>query len=268
MKGDLHLHSHYSDGLFSPAEVMRRAYTAGCDIVALTDHDTVDGVREACACATEYGMRNIPAVEISTFDTCEIHILGYGVSLQSSAFSSFIAAQQQRRRERAQKLLDNLALHGITIPPEALQGAVPRPVSRTHIAAAMVRLGYEKDFHEAIRKWLHRGSPTFVPMVGSSPADAVRHIHAAGGAAVLAHPVRMDMDPYERTAYIRRLAAEGLDGIEAVYKRSSRAVVCSFKSLARELGLFVTGGADFHGDSNEIIPRGIDIRFLRKCGIQ
>ncbi len=259
MKGDLHLHSYYSDGAYSPAEVMARAKAAGCEVVALTDHDTVDGVREATAAAGALGMRNIAGVEFSAYDGAEVHILGYGVQCNSARFCAFIASQKKKREARTTQLLENLAAHGMFVPPERLAGPVSRPVSRVHIAAAMVKLGYARDFHEAVHKWLRQGAPTFVPLTGASPETVIEEIHAAGGKAVLAHPVRLDRDGYARAELVKRLAAAGLDGIEAEYKRSSHAAVKEFKDMARQYGLFVTAGADFHGGENEIIARTLKI---------
>ncbi|MDE6398519.1 MAG: PHP domain-containing protein [Clostridiales bacterium] len=264
MKGDLHMHSYYSDGFYSPAVVMEKARDAGCEIVALTDHDTIDGVAQAREAALRLGMRYVTGVELSAYEGTEVHILGYGVHCDNARFCDFIAAQKERRRARADKLLRNLAERGMALSYERLRAPLRGELSRTHIAAELVREGYESDFHEAIRKWLHKGSPTFVPVEGVSPEAVIEEIHAAGGVAVLAHPVRLDMEPIARTAFIRRLAAAGLDGIEAVYKRSSRATVKAFRALAAALGLFVTAGADYHGDRNEIIARPLSEPCMRR----
>ncbi|MCI8596031.1 MAG: PHP domain-containing protein [Clostridia bacterium] len=255
MRGDLHIHSHYSDGLYSPTEVLRRAKEAGCEVVSLTDHDTFDGVDEANEAAKSLGIKNVTGAEISSYAGTKVHILAYGFNRLDPRFNAFIKELKARRRERAEKILARLADYGMPIPLRELDSCVSREISRPHIALAMVRLGYEKDFITAMRKWLLHGAPTYVPACGVSPEEAVEQIRSAGGLAVLAHPVRIDLDTYEKTALIKRLAAAGLNGIEAVYKRSSRATVKEFKELARSLGLFVTAGADFHADNNEIIAR-------------
>ncbi len=255
MTGDLHLHSYYSDGVYSPSAVIEKAVAAGCKVTALTDHDTVDGLDEAESAADALGIKNIPGVEISARKGVDVHILGYGIDKLSRRFRDFIRAQKEGRRERAQLLLEKLSEHGIDIPLSEFDCPIKREISRAHIAAAIVRLGYENDFHTAMRKWLHPGSATFVPTRGAAPEVAIEEIHAAGGLAVLAHPVRLDLDAYARSALIKSLTSAGLDGIEAYYKRSSHESVSGFKSLADSLGLFVTAGADFHGDGNEIIAR-------------
>ncbi len=255
MRGDLHIHSYYSDGLYSPAEVIKRAAEAGCEVVSLTDHDTFDGVDEANEAAKSLGIKNVTGAEISSYAGTKVHILAYGFSRTDSRFNSFIKEQKKRRRERAEKILAKLSDYGMPVPPSELGSCVSREISRPHIALAMVRLGYEKDFMSAMKKWLLRGAPTYVPASGIEPEVAIQEIRSAGGLSVLAHPVRIELDSYEKTALIKRLAAAGLNGIEAVYKRSSRASVKWFRELARSLGLFVTAGADFHAERNEIIAR-------------
>lgn len=255
MKGDLHLHSYYSDGYLSPADVMQKAALAGCKVVSLTDHDTLGGIEEANAAAKECGIINIAGIEISAIDKTETHILGYGFDIANARFRDFTEFQKSKRRERSQTIINNLSERGITFPPHKFDFKVKREISRSHIAAALVSEGYEPDFSTAMNKWLRCGAPAFAPMRGVSPYDAIQEIHAAGGVAVLAHPVRLELDYYERIDFIKRLASYKLDGIEAVYKRSSRQAVKEFIKLAENLGLFVTAGADFHGAANEIIPR-------------
>lgn len=265
MKGDLHLHSYYSDGMLPPAEVMKMAFRAGCDVTALTDHDTLDGVDEAMRAAREMSLAFLVGVEISAFDDVadmEVHILGYGVNRDDARFRAFISEQKGRRRARSEQLLERLAQHGMPVSADALQSPVRRELSRSHIAAALVKLGYESDFFTAMHKWLRFGAPTFVPMRGVSCERAIDEIHAAGGLAVLAHPVRLDLDRYGRRELIGRLCDAGLDGLEAVYKRSSHAVVKELKDLARSLGMFYTAGADYHGEGNEIIARKLDCEEL------
>lgn len=266
MKGDLHMHSHYSDGMLSPRALMEKAKQAGCDMVALTDHDTVDGVAEATESARALGMENIAGTEISCYAGCKVHILGYGMRCDDPRFLAFLCEQQDKRADRAEKLLENLAKHGMPVPRELLAGSVSREISRVHIAMAMVQLGYERDYYTAFVKWLKSGTPTYAPLNSPAPEVAIEHIHAAGGLAVLAHPVRIDLDPYERTKLIRRLADAGLDGIEAVYKRSSRAAVKGFRELAAKLDLFVTAGADYHGGDNEIIARPLSAALCKRLG--
>lgn len=258
MNGDLHIHSYYSDGLHSPEEVMRFARDAGCDVASLTDHDTTDGLLRARAAAKELGLGFVDGVEVSSFDEVETHILGYGMDIDNPRFVRFIDFQKSKRRERAVKLFAKLEEFGFTFDMAQFDIPVKREITRSHIAAAMVRQGYEKDFRTAFDKWLKVGAPAYVFMEDVCPEIAIEEIHASGGLAVLAHPVRLDLDRYERAKHIERLARGGLDGIEAVYKRSSRSVVKELREIATRHGLFVTAGADFHRDGHEIIARRLN----------
>ncbi len=256
MKGDLHIHSYYSDGYCAPAYVMTKAKQAGCEIVSLTDHDTISGMEEARAKALSLGIKFVTGVEISAcYKREEIHVLGYGFDAYSPRFLRFIEGQKQYRRERAARIFAMLARHGIAFAENAFAFDVPREISRSHIADAMVRAGQEPDFETAFAKWLRSTSPTYVPMDSVLPQTAIDEIHAAGGFAVLAHPMRIDLDSYERTALIEKLAAYGLDGLEAVYKHVASATVREYTHLAERLGLFVTAGADFHREPGEILAR-------------
>lgn len=255
MKGDLHLHSYYSDGFYSPADVMKKAKDAGCEIAALTDHDTLDGIDEANEAAKALGIKNIAGVEISTYCPTEAHILGYAFDRNNPILKSLVSEQKQKRRARSDQILSRLRSHGIVFEKGCFDFYIKRELSRSHIAVAMVEHGYEPDVPTAFRKWLRSGAPTYVAMSGVEPEVAIEAIHAAGGLAVLAHPVRLDFDGYERRDFIKRLAAAHIDGIEAVYKRSSHETVKELSELAAKLGLFVTAGADYHGDHNEIIAR-------------
>ena len=265
MKGDLHIHSYYSDGLFAPAFVVEKAKNSGCDFCALTDHDTVEGIPEADEAAAKLGLLHIHGVEISTYaDGREVHVLGYGMDIRNAGFLEFLRGQQERRRVRASKMLEKLALHGIEISADYIAERTYSVITRSHIARAITDLGYEPDFFTAISKWLRYDSPTYVPNDGLAPEEAIAAIHAAGGLAVLAHPVRLWTEPQVRAAFIKRLADAGLDGLEAVYKRSVPQDVRAFRRLAKQNGLFITAGADFHGEGQEIMPRKVIPPFIGK----
>lgn len=264
MKGDLHTHSYYSDGLYAPAFVAAKAAESGCDFFALTDHDSIDGVREADEAAKKEGIRHIHGVELSAYCGREVHILGYGIDIENEGFLQLLSAQQERRRVRAGKILVKLAAYRMPIEFDYFEGKVNNVFSRMHIARALADLGYEPDFYTALSKWLKEDSPTFVPNEGLSPQEIIAAIHAAGGYAVLAHPVRLSMDGAERAAFVSRLTAAGLDGLEAVYKKSSKESMREMRKLAQRHGLFITAGGDYHGDGNEILPRKTVAPFIGK----
>ncbi len=262
MKIDLHMHSYFSDGAYAPAVVVQKAAQAGCTHMALTDHDTVDGVLLADEEAKKQGIVNVHGVEVSSFDDGEVHILGYNIDIDNPKLSSLFAYLQERRRVRANRIVQNLAKYGIVIPDGYLEQRTRKVVSRAHIAKAIASLGYEPDFFVAMKRWLKVGAPTFVPNEGIAPEEAIGYVHAAGGVAVLAHPVRIQKPREACAAFIARLAKAGLDGLEAVYKKSSPQDESDFTQLAKANGLFITAGGDYHGDGNDILPKTVRVPFI------
>lgn len=252
---DLHMHSYFSDGVFSPPELVIKALACGIDVMALTDHDTLAGVKECCDAAEMVGIKNIPGIEISTHEEVEAHILGYNINLNSKSFTDFVEELEKRRRVRSEKLINKLREHKIIIPEGYFDGKIKRELSRMHISFAITDLGYEPDNETAFKKWLKEGSATYVGMESSHPREAIEKITEAGGVAVLAHPMRLKLDHFDRIKFIKKLKDWGLSGIEAVYKNSSPSTIKQFKQIADTQGLFVTCGGDFHFDKNVMMPR-------------
>ncbi len=268
MLADLHAHSHYSDGLLPPARLAQAAAAAGLDIVALTDHDTTAGVVEMNAACAGCGVRNLPGVEISAFDRCDVHILGYNIDCENAALSAFLSAMAAARAERIGRIADKLAGYGMPIDFDALKRSAAGSLSRGHLARALLEKGYETDFKACFDKWLNPGCPCYLPQTRALPEEAIDIIHAAGGAAVLAHPVRLRMPDRDKAALIARLARAGLDGLEAVYKDSPESSVAFFRTLAADNGLFVTPGGDFHApDTQCLYPRPLDPDAARALGV-
>ena len=255
MTGDLHCHSYYSDGYFSPAEVVKKAKAAGCEVMSLTDHDALGGTSEAENAARTLGVKFIRGVEISAYDGMDVHILGYGIDTHSPRFKDFLRKQQTYRRERARIMIEKLSHYGITFPDGTFDFCVEREISRSHIADAIFRCGYEPDFTTAFNKWCRYDSPTYVNTYGTLPRAAIEEIHAAGGLSVLAHPMRLALKGDELTDYIKKIASFGVDGIEAVYRSTPTDETENYVRLAKSLGIFYTAGNDFHGFNNQIIPR-------------
>lgn len=255
MTGDLHIHSYYSDGYLSPADAMQHAKEAGCEVVALTDHDALGGLTEAENAAHSLGMKFIRGVEISAFDRVDTHILGYGIDVENPRFKSFLKKQKERRGERARLMIDKLSKCGIVLPKEVFEFKVEREISRSHIADAIVECGYEPDFNTAFYKWCRYGVPTYVNIGGPLPGEAVEEIHLAGGLAVLAHPMRIAYEGDELLSYIEKIASFGIDGIEAEYRDASENEMRHYVELSKKLGVFYTSGNDFHGLFNKIVPR-------------
>lgn len=256
---DLHCHSYYSDGLQSPTEVARLAARAGVQVIALTDHDTTAGVAEMTAACRALGLVNLPAVEISAFTDCDVHILGYNIDCKNRDLQSFLSDLERARTVRMGKILEKLAAHGMPLDMADVRRLAMGSVSRGHVARAMIAAGYETDLQDCFRKWINYNGKCYVPNDRVPPEEAIAAVHAAGGKAVLAHPCRLRMPDEDKAQFIARLAAAGLDGVEAVYKQSSPERVALFRGMAEENGLFVTTGNDFHSaDRQTIVPRPLD----------
>lgn len=248
---DLQLHSTASDGSDPPSEVVRRAHALGLSAIALTDHDTMGGVREAEAAAESLGVRLIPACELSTLDADErqLDILAYGVSPDDVDFSTVLGEIRGGRLGRAYLMVQKLNECGYPVSWERVQAiAGSENVGRPHVARAMVEAGIVPDVKSAFTpEFILDGGRCYVQRVKITPAEAITAIHAAGGVAVAAHPGRTRLSD----ADIAGLVAHGLDGIEVYYPAHTEHETAHFEDLAARFHLLVTGGSDDHGDINE-----------------
>ena len=246
---DLHLHSTASDGRLSPAELVSKSAGMGLTTIALTDHDSVDGIAPALAAARGFPkLKVIPGVEISTdVPHGEIHVLGYFVDHTSPGLKADLERMRHSRRGRAQGMVNKLGKLGINIDWQRVQeiagsGAIGRP----HIARAMLERGYVASIQEAFTKYISRDGPAYVEREKMTPAEAVALILRAGGLPVLAHPLTTDGP--ERI--VIELKAAGLAGLEAYYAGYTTEEVSRLVSLAKRYGLIATGGSDYHGLDN------------------
>lgn len=248
---DLQLHSSASDGSDAPSDVVRRAARKGFAAIALTDHDTMDGVPEAAAAAAEHGIELIAGCELSTLDDRErqIDILAYGVDVDDVAFQSTLQTIRSGRPGRAWLMVERLNELGYPVSWERVQAiAGSDNIGRPHIARAMVEARVVASMKDAFTaEFILDGGQCYVQRVKISPADAIEQIHRAGGVAVAAHPGRTGLTEDE----VASLAASGLDGLEVHYPRHSRAETTRFLELAGRHDLLITGGSDDHGDINE-----------------
>ena len=257
---DLHLHSTASDGRFSPAELVRKAVGEGLAVIALTDHDTVEGVAPALEAARAFPqLRLIPGVEISTYiSEGEVHILGYFIDFVDPALQSALEQMRNSRWERARKMVARLNELGCPIDWERVQeiagsGAIGRP----HIAQVLLERGHIESFKEAFTKYIGRDGPAYVERYKITPAEAVGMVIRAKGLPVLAHPLTTP----EPEQMANELKEVGLVGIEAFYAGYTAEDIDRLVSIAKRHNLITTGGTDFHGiDSNvEKSIGGVDI---------
>lgn len=244
---DLHLHTTASDGLLPPRVLVQRAAAAGLTTIAVTDHDTVDGLREAADAGAELGVRVVPGIEITAVENqCDVHVLGYFFDPGSTALTQFLQAQRSNRIRRVREIGARLAELGCRIEIEPLVEAAARggrTIGRPAVADALVTAGHSVDRNDAFARLLGRGCPAFVPRTGVAGAAVLETIHAAGGIASLAHPGIAKDDEL-----IEALAAVGLDAIEVWHSDHSPEQQTYYAALADRLAIARSGGSDYHGD--------------------
>jgi predicted metal-dependent phosphoesterase TrpH len=242
---DLHAHTTASDGTLTPPELVREAVRRGLRVLAVTDHDSTDGLASALDEAARHPpLEIVPGIEINCdVDGAEIHILGYYVDYEAAWFQGVCRVQREDRRERVRLIAARLAELGMPIDPDEVLALVrDGSAGRPHVAQAMVKRGYVKSVREAFDKYLAAGKPGYVPRARLTAKDAVRLIRKASGVPVLAHPGLSDRD-----ALIPGLIATGLMGLECYYREHSAVQTAGYLQLCREHGLAATGGSDFHG---------------------
>jgi predicted metal-dependent phosphoesterase TrpH len=240
---DLHAHSTASDGAASPAALVAAARQAGLAAIALTDHDTVAGVRAAIAAAAGMGLRVVPGVELSAVDASgETHLLGLHLA-DLDALDARLAELRDMRRTRAERIVQRLNALGVRVTMDDVLGqAAGGAIGRPHVARALIANGWAGDMRTAFDRYLGAGRPAFVPKDRLSLADAIGIVHRAGGVAVLAHP-GASATP-ER---LQALAALGLDGVEVRHPSHDDAQIGRILALTERLGLLPSGGSDWHG---------------------
>lgn len=241
-KADLHTHSCASDGTNSPSEVVRLAWENEIGLLALTDHDTVHGVKEAMLAGEQLGVFVVPGIEIDTMYSEEIHILGLGIDPYNAKLTESLRNQMARRNERNVRMISKLFSLGYDIRSK-LDSNSPS-INRLHIANALVVCGYVPSRGAAFSTLIGRGRPAYVDFDRISTKEAIELINGAGGAAVVAHPCKLMGNVH---SIVRELASAGLWGVEAYYPSATEGQRQLHISLAMQYGLFLTCGSDFHG---------------------
>lgn len=256
---DLQCHSTYSDGALPPAEVMRHAAHAGVELIALTDHDTVDGVEEARAVAREHGMRFSPAAEISAVEGPhgDLHVCGYELDVTDPTLRDALADFRADRQRRVEAIADRLEELGFAVDRTVLaeRKAAGLPIGRPHIADAVLEHPHNRsrllaegiaDKNDFFPEYIVPGAKAFVQRSRPTVREAIGVIHAAGGVAVWAHPF-WDIDEADEVlATIATFAAAGLDGVEVFYPTHSEEQTRLLHDTCRARGLLITGSTDFH----------------------
>ena len=261
---DLHAHSVYSDGLLSPDELCAQADKRGIDLLALCDHDVVDGLApmaEAVARRNrlrpqESPMRLLPAIELSSGAGGRTHVLGYGVNPESNLLRASLTAAREDRRERAQRILSKLQEAGVRLSPQALAELDAPAVGRAHIARALIKSGVVNTVAQAFQRYLAEGKSCYVARKVLPATEAVSLLNSAGAVPVLAHPLRLGLDEQGLYMLLQTLREAGLQGLEAYHPSADSAGAAWLRQLARRNGLLTTGGSDFHGDADARVRLG------------
>jgi predicted metal-dependent phosphoesterase TrpH len=251
---DFHLHSTHSDGRRTPAELAALAHRNGVRYMALTDHDTVAGLREMRAALAEYPeITLIPGVELSVeMGGAEVHLLGYWFDEREPAFLAQLERFREGRLGRGQQMVAKLRALGMAIEwDRVLEIAGDASVGRPHVALALLEKGYVRSVNEAFDRYLANGGPAYVAREKLTPEDAITMLHAAGGIAVVAHPQYIGArepldDAARRDRYLEMLRDAGAVGMEVYYKSNSPELIAELKEVAERLGLTPFGGSDYH----------------------
>ena len=241
---DLHLHTNFSDGTYTPEELTGRASELGLAAVALTDHDTVEGCARMAAACELAGLEFIPATELTAeVNGNELHLLGYFVDTQNPRLLAEMTRFQRVRQNRVREMVARLNQLNIPLQADAVFAiANCRSPGRPHVARALVMGGFCSSLDQAFERLLKKNRPAWVPKFKISAVDAIELIHQADGLAVMAHPGLNRVDEI-----IPALVRAGLDGVECFHTKHTAAASERYVRLARELGVLITGGSDCHG---------------------
>jgi predicted metal-dependent phosphoesterase TrpH len=245
---DLHLHTQFSDGTFTPEELVARADKLGFAAIALTDHDSVEGCARAAAACAAAQMEFIPGAELTAeHDDTEVHILGYFLDTQNKVLLEKIGKFQAVRQNRIREMCDALNKLGIPLKAESVFAlANCKSPGRPHVARALVKEKLIGNLDEAFEKYLKKGRPAWVPKTKMSALEGIELIHQADGLAVMAHPGLNRTDDI-----IPGLVKAGLDGIECFHTKHSTVMSERYLEIAEKYDLLVTGGSDCHGFSKK-----------------
>jgi hypothetical protein len=262
---DLHMHSTFSDGSLTPAELVDQAVELGLRAIALTDHDGMGGIPELLQAAVGRPLRVIPGVEVSAdVPKGTMHMLGYFVRADNAELNESLECIRNGREIRNRQILRKLQALGCALTWEAVAAeAGSAVVGRPHFAQAMIKQGFVKDKEAAFDKYLGKGKPAYVDRRRFTPQDTIRLIRGAGGVPVLAHPFTLDLNHADLQRLLLELRGAGLEGLEVYYSEHTPAMQSQFMDLARQFNLVATGGSDYHGAMTPNIRMGAGFGGLR-----
>lgn len=265
---DLHVHTCFSDGAFSPKEVVEYAKKTGLSCIAIADHDCIDGIAPARRAAKKLDLEIVPAVEMTAREkNIEIHILGFYPDIKDKDFLGKLEVIRRSRIDRMDKIIEKLKKYNVIIDPEeVLKISGPGSVGRLHLAAVLEDKGYVSSVREAFGRFLGDKGPCYVRHLEMSAKDTILELKRVGAVAVFAHPNLMGGE-----SLIPKLVGYGLDGIEAYHSEHSPSAARRYVELAGEYHLLVTGGSDCHGlNKGRILMGTVRVPYgfveeLRRC---
>ena len=255
---DLHTHSNKSDGSMTPTELVAHAAARGLKAIALSDHDTTEGIDEALEAGKKYGVEVVPAIEFSVASDTETHILGFYIDYKSDLMKNVLESIFRVRRERIENTCKKLRALGFDVTmEEALKIAPTGIIGRAHFARIMMDKGYISSVREGFDKYLANGRPAYDGTQYLTAKQAVELINDLGGVSFVAHPHLIRLSDPDLRAFLKELKTYGLSGIEGYYNEYTPEMQTYFQNLASELGLAVSGGSDFHAKMKPHIEIGI-----------
>lgn len=254
---DLHTHSLKSDGSMTPSEVVEEAKRAGLSAIALSDHDTVDGVREAVETGKKIGVEVIPAIEFSVISKTETHILGYFIDIENPDLLQTLKEVVDLRIERNYVTIQRLNELGFDMTLEEVRALAPNNfVGRAHFARVMMDKGYISSVKEGFDKYMSVGKYAYCEKQRLSAKDAIELIGKCGGISFLAHPHLTKLSDDELVEFLKELKGYGLCGLEGYYTDYTPEMQEKYQSIAENLGLMISGGTDFHAKMKPHISIG------------
>lgn len=242
-KIDLHTHTNYSDGALTPCELVQLANKNGLKTISITDHDSINAIKEAKDCACDFGIDIITGVEISTdLDDKEIHLLAYFIDLENEELTKYLQFFRDERVHRAKRMVKKLQNLGLKITfDDVLDHAKNSAVGRPHIAYAMADLGIVKNYQEAFERYIGDYGPAFERKIHVSPQSALKLINDSGGLSFIAHP------GYMKEHLLISLIKAGVDGIEVIHPSHNENQIQFYRGIVNQYCLLESGGSDFHG---------------------
>lgn len=246
---DLHCHSHYSDGLLSPTNLLEEAVKAGVTMLAITDHDTVDGLHALDDIAIDPSLTLVSGIELSSrWKKCDVHILGLNIDKKNEQLEALIARQNESRKQRARLIAESMAVLGVEDAfAKACAIAGHDRIGRPHLAQVFINEGKVRDMQTAFKRYLGRGKPAYVPTQWALIAESVAAIHEAGGHAVLAHPLKYKLTRTKLHELIEEFKLAGGDGMEVVSGETLTSEARELAGLCLRYQLLSSTGSDYHG---------------------